>query len=144
MDKGKRPMGEGSGSRRSERRDFQRPMEDERSIKKRNDEADLKAREEREWNMFYNKMRKYTTRKNKRGKDWVPTEQEVEDEKEKYPEVIKLFSEGHTRIWNTHFSTVEEVQEQFAALRAKCAALQKELDERDEREWWAAWNADNK
>lgn len=27
-------------------------------------------------------MRKYTNKKNKRGKDWVPIEQEVEDEGE--------------------------------------------------------------
>lgn len=137
MDKGKRPMD--SGSSRSRREDFQRPMEDERSIKARNDKADMEAKERYGWNMFYKKMRKYTNRKNKKGKDWVPTQQEVEDEAERDPAVRKLWQEKYDRLIRTRGLTYEELIEGQNELSEECRALQKKIDEAEEKEWWTEW-----
>lgn len=111
------------GSSRSTRQDYQRPMKDEMSIKARNEKVDLEVKEKYGWNIFYKNMRKYTNKKNRRGKDRVPTEQEVEDEAERYLAVRKFYLEKNDRlisIWNL---TYEEIVIQRAAICKECNAL---------------------
>ena len=101
MDKGKRSIDSNMGKRAMSSDKAKRPVSPEcplEAIERINKEHYLKAKEEHGWNVFYYKLRKYTNRKNRKGKDWVPTEDEVEDEKYRFPEVKNLWNRKNDEI----------------------------------------------
>lgn len=83
--------------------------------------------------MFYKKMCKYTNRKDRRDKDWVPAEQEVEDKAERYPAMRKLWQEKNDRLIKMKNLTYDELLEGRAVIRGECDALQKKIDEEEEK-----------
>ena len=85
----------------------------------------------------YYLQRKFSTRRARNGKDWVPTEQEVEDEGRRYPEVDKLL-EDRLRPLGVAFSD-DRYNRYMAGIEQECDALQAKLDARDEADYWAIW-----
>ena len=125
-------MTSGSGSRRGFGKDTLK--EDFLQQKRKQKEF------EQGWEIYYKKSRKYHNRKNRKGKDWVPTKQEVEDEKEIYPVVRNYYDERFDALRKVDNFNEEEFWSDVAALRAECKRMNKEIDQREEAEFWAAWN----
>ena len=86
---------------------------------------------------FNNSCRKFTTRRIRKGKDWVPTYQEVLDESERYPEVQQLYFDRLRRL-GIPFSDAR-YNRYMAGITKECDALQKKLDAREEAEFWEVW-----
>ena len=85
----------------------------------------------------YYLQRKFATRRARNGKDWVPTEQEVEDEGRRYPEVDKLFNDRLCPL-DIPFSDAR-YNRYMAEIKQECDALHAQLDARDEADYWAIW-----
>ena len=67
----------------------------------------------------------------------MPTEQEVEDEGRRYPEVDKLL-EDRLRPLDKVVSDAR-YNRYMAGIKQECDALQAKLDARDEADYWAIW-----
>ena len=89
------------------------------------------------WDHAYYLQRKFSTRRARNGKDWVPTEREVEDEGSRYPEVDKLFNDRLRRL-GIPFSDAR-YNRYMAGIKQECDALHAQLDARDEADYWAIW-----
>ena len=85
----------------------------------------------------YYLQRKFSTRRARNGKDWVPTEQEVEDEGRHFPEVDKLQDDKLRRLGSI-FSDAR-YNRYMAEIKQECDALHAQLDARDEADYWAIW-----
>ena len=85
----------------------------------------------------YYLQRKFGTRRARNGKDWVPTEQEVEDEGRRFPEVDKLQDDKLRRLGSI-FSDAR-YNRYMAEIKQECDALHAQLDARDEADYWAIW-----
>ena len=91
--------------------------------------------QEIKWNDFYYRLRKFTARRVKKGKDWMLTEQEVDDESIRYPEVEQLYFDRLRRL-GISFSDAR-YNRYMKGIKKECDALQAKLDA--EAEFWGNW-----